>query len=88
MRWENDELITVKEIATLLRLNQQTIRNWIDAGTLPHVSVGERRVRVWRSDLVALIEAGATVKQKPAKPGPSIWDGVIPMPITPDQLRS
>lgn len=88
MRWENDELITVKEIAALLKLNQQTVRNWIDAGTLPHVTVGQRRVRVWRSDLLALIEAGATVKQQPTAPTPSIWDGVVPAPVTPDELRS
>jgi hypothetical protein len=25
----NDELLTVAEIASLLKLNQQTIRNWI-----------------------------------------------------------
>jgi excisionase family DNA binding protein len=52
MRWEKDELMTVPEIADLLRLNRQTIYNWIDAGTLPHVQAG-RRVRVWRADLLA-----------------------------------
>jgi excisionase family DNA binding protein len=39
----------------MLRLNPQTIRNWIDAGTLPHVRLGQRRVRIWRSDFLALI---------------------------------
>lgn len=78
--------MTVPEIAGLLRLNRQTIYNWIDAGTLPHLQAGERRVRVWRSDLLALIENGSTVKPPPAEPTPTIWDGVIPMPVTPDQL--
>jgi len=27
--------MTVAEVAALLKLNQQTIRNWIDGGTLP-----------------------------------------------------
>jgi predicted site-specific integrase-resolvase len=31
----SDEFMTVAEIAAILKLNQQTIRNWIDAGTLP-----------------------------------------------------
>ena len=33
----------------LLRLNQQTVRNWIDQGSLPALRVG-RRVRVRRAD--------------------------------------
>jgi excisionase family DNA binding protein len=38
--------LTVGEVAELLRLNQQTVRNWIDRGELPAVRVGERRVRI------------------------------------------
>jgi excisionase family DNA binding protein len=53
-----DEFLTVAEIATLLKLNQQTIRNWIDAGELRAVRVGRRRVRVRRSELDRFIAAG------------------------------
>jgi excisionase family DNA binding protein len=45
-----DELLTVAEIAERLKLNQQTVRNWIDAGKLPAIRVG-RRVRVQQSAL-------------------------------------
>ena len=44
-----DEFMTVAEIAAILKLNQQTVRNWIDAGKLPAVHIG-RRVRIKRSD--------------------------------------
>ena len=37
-----------------------TIRNWIDAGDLPAVRVGKRRVGVRQSDLDAFIAAGST----------------------------
>jgi excisionase family DNA binding protein len=87
MHSERDELMTVAEIAAMLKLNPQTIRNWMDAGALPHLRVGERRVRVWRSDLQALINAGATVTPEPAAPGLTIWDGVIPDPILPGEHR-
>jgi excisionase family DNA binding protein len=50
-------LLTVAEVADELRMNQQTIRNWIDAGTLPSVRIG-RRVRIKRSDLDQLVESG------------------------------
>lgn len=61
--------MTVAEIAAVLRLNQQTIRNWIDQGTLPAVRIG-RRVRVLRSDLDELINQNyrSTVKQSTASP--------------------
>jgi excisionase family DNA binding protein len=46
-----DELLTVAEIAERFKLNQETVRNWIDRGELPCVRV-RRRVRVrwgtWR----------------------------------------
>jgi excisionase family DNA binding protein len=62
-----DEFLTVPEIAELLTLNPQTIRNWIGRGGLPAVRVGSRRVRIRRSDLDRLLEAGAT--EKLVKPG-------------------
>ena len=55
---EPDEFMTVAEIAAILKLNQQTIRNWIDAGKLPALHIG-RRVRVRRADFDALIEASS-----------------------------
>ncbi len=53
----NESFLTVAEVAELLRLNQQTVRNWIDAGSLPAVRVG-RRVRIKRSDLNRILESG------------------------------
>ncbi len=55
--WEMPELLTVAQVAELLRLNPQTIRNWIDAGTFPAMHIG-RRVRIKQQDLDDLIEAG------------------------------
>lgn len=55
----DDSFLTVAEVAELLRLNQQTVRNWIDQGSLPALRVG-RRVRIRRSDLERVLEEGAT----------------------------
>jgi excisionase family DNA binding protein len=54
-----DTFLTVAEVAELLKLNQQTVRNWIDAGSLPALRVG-RRVRIRQSDLDRLLESGST----------------------------
>jgi len=53
-----DELLTVAEVATLLKLNQQTVRNMIDRRELGAVRVGTRRVRVRQSQLDAFLAAG------------------------------
>ena len=59
----------------MLKLNQQTVRNWIDQGSLPALRVG-RRVRIRRSDLERLLEEGQTARpaSAPAETSPSAED--------------
>lgn len=76
-----DELLTVAEIARALQLNEQTIRNWIDAGRLPHLRAGARRVRVWRSDFEAFVEGSAERSARAEPPLEAIWDGFIADPV-------
>ena len=70
--------LTVAEVAELLKLNQQTVRNWIDAGSLPAVRIG-RRVRIKREDLDRIVENGYGGRAGSATPqGPSaddFWGG-------------
>jgi excisionase family DNA binding protein len=54
-----DSFLTVAEVAEMLKLNQQTVRNWIDQGSLPALRVG-RRVRIRRSDFDRLVTEGST----------------------------
>ena len=74
-----EEFLTVAEVAEMLKLNQQTVRNWIDQGSLPAHRVG-RRVRIRRSDLDRMLEEGYTVRStspsastsaEPTEPGPA-----------------
>jgi excisionase family DNA binding protein len=71
-----DEFLTVAEVATLLKLNPQTVRNWISAGQLPAVRIG-RRVRVTRADLDRVMEAGyrSGSASAPEDLKPGFWDG-------------
>jgi excisionase family DNA binding protein len=71
--------LTVAEVAETLKLNQQTVRNWIDQGSLPAVRVG-RRVRIKRSDFERIIEEsynpGATAPSGRASPSAeAFWGG-------------
>ena len=45
-----DRLLTVGEVAVLLRVHSATVRRWIGSGELKGKRVG-RGLRVWQSDL-------------------------------------
>jgi excisionase family DNA binding protein len=71
--------LSVAEVAATLKLNQQTVRNWIDAGTLPALRVG-RRVRIKRSDFNRIIEdsysgAAAPPVSRPDPTADDFWGG-------------
>ncbi len=71
--------LTVAEVAETLKLNQQTVRNWIDQGSLPALRVG-RRVRIKRSDFERLLQDsyGAGTAGSGRQAGPSaddFWGG-------------
>jgi excisionase family DNA binding protein len=70
-----ESFLTVAEVAEMLKLNPQTVRNWIDQGSLPAVRVG-RRVRILRSDFDRLVEGGYRSGGTPAarQVGPSAED--------------
>jgi excisionase family DNA binding protein len=68
-----DEFLTVHEVAALLRLNPQTVRNWIAAGQLPAVRIG-RRVRITRADLERTIEQGHSPVST-SESDERFWDG-------------
>ncbi len=56
----DDRLLTVAEVAELLRLNPETVRRWLRQGRLPGTSLGSDRGgwRVRESDVQRLLAAG------------------------------
>ncbi|HET9719407.1 MAG TPA: helix-turn-helix domain-containing protein [Solirubrobacteraceae bacterium] len=80
----DESFLTVAEVADWLKVNQQTVRNWIDQGRLPAVRVG-RRVRIKRSDFDWLMggdsgsgppAAGTARSSRPAGPNAEdFWSG-------------
>jgi excisionase family DNA binding protein len=73
-----DSLLTVDDIARILKLNPQTVRNWIDRGFLRAIRIG-RNVRVTRAEFDRLIEESYT-GPKPARSdaAQAFWDGELP----------
>ena len=70
-----ESYLTVAEVAEKLKLNQQTVRNWIDQGSLPALRVG-RRVRIKRSDFERILEESYNGGTRPpaSRPRPSADD--------------
>ena len=71
--------LTVAEVAETLKLNQQTVRNWIDQGSLPALRVG-RRVRIKRSDFDRILaksySAGSAAPNRQREPSADdFWGG-------------
>jgi len=52
---EDEEVLTVEEIAKSLKVNPRTVRNWIASGELPAIDIG-RGYRISRSDFEAFKE--------------------------------
>jgi excisionase family DNA binding protein len=88
-----ETFLTVAEVAEMLKLNQQTVRNWIDQGRLPALRVG-RRVRIRRSDLERVLEessiaAAGSSSRATAPSAEDFWGGepigvVDPAAVSPD----
>jgi excisionase family DNA binding protein len=61
---KNDELLTVREVARRLRVNDTTVRRWIKAGSLKAISLpcyGVRHAyRIKQSTIDALLASGQT----------------------------
>ena len=42
------ELLTIEEVAAMLKIQPKTVGNWLRAGKLPGVKLGDGRAAEWR----------------------------------------
>ena len=54
---DGDDVLTVPEAATLLRLNPKTVYDAVNRGELPHQRIG-RKIRLCRSALLTWLSQG------------------------------
>ena len=54
---ELPEYMTLKEVASLLKVHENTLRNWDKNGTLKAIRIGGRKIRRWKkSDIQKFLE--------------------------------
>ena len=44
------EYLTLSEVSKLLKVHQNTLRNWDKNGTLKAIRIGERKIRRYKKD--------------------------------------
>jgi excisionase family DNA binding protein len=59
-------LLTVPELAALLRLSTSAIRAWVLHKQIPYIKLGGKSIRFRRSDVDALLQRGAVPAQSSA----------------------
>jgi excisionase family DNA binding protein len=53
---DDNEMLTADEVAKIMKVSIKTVRNWVQSGELPTISIGSREYRISRRDLDAFIE--------------------------------
>jgi excisionase family DNA binding protein len=82
-------LLTVPQVAAELQVTSQTIRNWIDHGTLPAVRIG-RAFRVRRADVDEMLRR-ASAESRSLATRRDLWrpaTSTLPRRRDPDATRS
>jgi excisionase family DNA binding protein len=65
----NDEMLTVAQAASLLKVAVPTMRRWMREGRVPAYKLGPRRWVTYRSELEAMLAAAATGEASEASAG-------------------
>ena len=55
---ELPEYLTLKEVTSLLKVHENTLRNWDKNGTLKAIRIGGRKIRRWKKeDVIKFLES-------------------------------
>ena len=62
---DDDELLTVAEVAEILKLHEQTARKWVREGKIPGIYMGSRQAgyRVKRSTINRIMAEGFPIPE-------------------------
>ncbi len=61
---QEDKMLTIDEVAERMRVNEKTVRNWIQSGELAAFPIGKRGYRISETDLHDFVETRKQRLQK------------------------
>jgi excisionase family DNA binding protein len=79
------DLLTMREVAELLRVSEVTVARWLKQGRLPAYRVGPRAVRVRRVDVERLMEPLDPAEQTEQPAAEDDWKERALRPLTEDE---
>ena len=53
--FKNNDILTIQEVATVLKVNKRTVYRWVNSGDLKIARIGRKTYRVFESDLKKFI---------------------------------
>jgi excisionase family DNA binding protein len=56
MQQDDIEMLTVEDVAKIMKVNIRTVRTWVQSGELPRIWIGKREYRISKTDLRAFTE--------------------------------
>lgn len=56
MQDDDLEMLTVEEVADIMKVNVRTVRAWVNSGDLARTWIGTREYRISKADLRAFIQ--------------------------------
>ena len=54
--FKDNDILTIKEVAKVLKVSRRTVYRWIDSGDLRVARIGRKTYRVFESDLKKFIK--------------------------------
>lgn len=57
MLFSNDDILTVEEVAKVLKVSKRTVYRWVEDGDLKTAKIGRKTYRVFESELKRFIKS-------------------------------
>ncbi len=67
-----DTLMTADDLAPILRMTRQAIYRFAREGALPHIRIGERKIRFSRAEIERFLAARAAQSTSAQRPDTSV----------------
>lgn len=65
----DDTLLTIKQVAEILQVHEQTVRDYVREGVLPCIRLGRKAIRVSHDDLDSFLDSRRVASRRGSRQG-------------------